>query len=141
VTLKENVASRGVPVALGTAATELVPAAADAPAAARLRDAGAVLLAKTTMPDYGMLSSGVSSLRPTARNPWNPAWTPGGSSSGAAAAVAAGYAPINIGTDIGGSIRLPAPACRWSRRSPKRSGPGRRCSSRQARWSTPSRRC
>lgn len=108
VTLKENVASRGVPIALGTAATKLVPAAADAPAAARLREAGAVLLAKTTMPDYGMLSSGVSSLHRTTRNPWNPAWTPGGSSSGAAAAAAAGYAPINIGTDIGGSIRLPA---------------------------------
>lgn len=111
VTLKENIASRGVPVALGTEASELVRAKEDAPAAARLAEAGAVLLAKTTMPDYGMLSSGVSSIHATARNPWNPAWTPGGSSGGAAAATAAGYAPINVGSDIGGSIRLPAGWC------------------------------
>src|SRR6218665_3396142 len=55
-TMKENIATRGVPVPLGTAATTLVPAADDAPPAARLREAGAVLLGKTTMPDYGMLS-------------------------------------------------------------------------------------
>ena len=58
ITIKENIATEGVPVPLGTAATELVPAAFDAPAAARVREAGAVILAKTTMPDYGMLSSG-----------------------------------------------------------------------------------
>src|SRR3954449_967693 len=108
VTVKENIASAGVPTPLGTAAAELVPATADAPAVARLREAGAVIVAKTTMPDYGMLTSGVSSLHPTTRNPWNPAWTPGGSSAGAAAAAAAGYGPIHIGTDIGGSVRLPA---------------------------------
>jgi aspartyl-tRNA(Asn)/glutamyl-tRNA(Gln) amidotransferase subunit A len=107
VTVKENIASAGVPTPLGTAAAELVPATADAPVVARLREAGAVIVAKTTMPDYGMLTSGVSSLYPTTRNPWNPAWTPGGSSSGAAAAAAAGYGPIHIGTDIGGSVRLP----------------------------------
>jgi aspartyl-tRNA(Asn)/glutamyl-tRNA(Gln) amidotransferase subunit A len=108
VTIKENIATAGVPTPLGTAATELAPAPADAPIAARLREAGAVIVAKTTMPDFGMLSSGVSSLHPTTRNPWNPSWTPGGSSAGAAAAAAAGYGPIHIGTDIGGSIRLPA---------------------------------
>lgn len=108
VTIKENIATRGTPVPLGTAATELVPAAQDAPPAARLREAGAVLLAKTTMPDYGMLSSGVSSFHPLTRNPWNPAWTPGGSSAGAAAAAAARYGPWHLGTDIGGSLRLPA---------------------------------
>jgi aspartyl-tRNA(Asn)/glutamyl-tRNA(Gln) amidotransferase subunit A len=57
-TIKENIATRGDPMPLGTAATALVPAAADAPPAARLREAGAVIVAKTTMPDYGMLSSG-----------------------------------------------------------------------------------
>jgi aspartyl-tRNA(Asn)/glutamyl-tRNA(Gln) amidotransferase subunit A len=108
VTVKENLASRGVPVPLGTAATPLVPAAEDSPPVARLREAGAVLLAKTTMPDYGMLSSGLSSFHALARNPWNPAWTPGGSSAGAAAAAAAGYGPLHVGTDIGGSVRLPA---------------------------------
>ncbi|HEU4458483.1 MAG TPA: amidase [Methylibium sp.] len=111
VTIKENIATRGVPVPLGTAASELVPATADAPPAARLREAGAVILAKTTMPDYGMLTSGLSSFHKLARNPWNLALNPGGSSAGAGAAGAAGYGPIHLGTDIGGSIRLPACWC------------------------------
>ena len=109
--LKENVATSGVPVPLGTAATDLVPAAADAPPAARLREAGAVFIGKTTMPDYGMLSSGLSSFHPLTRNPWNLGKNPGGSSSGAAAGAAAGYGPLHLGTDIGGSVRLPAGWC------------------------------
>jgi len=109
--LKENIATRGVPMPIGTAATELVPAAADAPPAARLREAGAVLLGKTTMPDWGMLSSGLSSFHPLARNPWDLRMGPGGSSSGAGAGAAAGYGPLHLGTDIGGSIRLPATWC------------------------------
>jgi aspartyl-tRNA(Asn)/glutamyl-tRNA(Gln) amidotransferase subunit A len=108
ITIKENIATKGVPVPLGTAATELVPATADAPPAARVREAGAIILAKTTMPDYGMLSSGRSSFHPLTRNPWNLAWNPGGSSAGAGAAAAAGYGPLHLGTDIGGSVRLPA---------------------------------
>jgi Asp-tRNA(Asn)/Glu-tRNA(Gln) amidotransferase A subunit family amidase len=115
VTIKENIATRGVALPLGTAASALVPAAADAPPAARLREAGAVFIAKTTMPDYGMLSSGLSSfhapLGGPARNPWDPSKTPGGSSAGAGAAAAAGYGPLHLGTDIGGSIRLPAGWC------------------------------
>jgi len=111
VTIKENIATKGVPLPLGTAATELLPAAEDAPPAARLREAGTVFIAKTTMPDYGMLSSGLSSFHPLARNPWDPARNPGGSSAGAGAAAAAGYGPLHIGTDIGGSIRLPAGWC------------------------------
>jgi len=111
VTIKENVATRGVPIPLGTAATELVPATEDAPPAARLREAGAVILGKTTMPDYGMLSSGLSSFHPLTRNPWDLSKSPGGSSAGAAAAAAAGYGPLHLGTDIGGSIRLPAAWC------------------------------
>lgn len=110
-TLKENIATRGLPVPLGSAATVLVPAVADAPPAARLREAGAVLVCKTTMPDLGMLSSGLSSFHPLTRNPWNPACNPGGSSAGAAAAAAAGYGPLHLGTDIGGSLRLPAGWC------------------------------
>jgi len=97
-TIKENVATRGTPVPLGSAATDLVPAAADAPPAARLREAGCVLLAKTTMPDYGMLSSGLSSFHALTRNPWQLAKNPGGSSAGAAAAAAAGYGPLHLGT-------------------------------------------
>ncbi|MCE4553841.1 amidase [Pelomonas cellulosilytica] len=113
VTLKENIAVPGAASRAGTAAT---PDGArfdfEAPPAARLRDAGAIAWARTTMPDYGMLSSGLSSLyAEPARNPWDPALTPGGSSAGAAAAATAGYGPLHLGTDIGGSIRLPAGWC------------------------------
>ena len=111
VTIKENIATKGVPVPLGCAATDHTPAPEDAPPAARLRESGAVILGKTTMPDYGMLSSGLSSFHALTRNPWNLALNPGGSSAGAAAAGAAGYGPIHIGTDIGGSVRLPAGWC------------------------------
>lgn len=110
-TLKENIASRGTPMPLGSAATLLAPAAEDAPPAARWREAGGVLIAKTTMPDFGMLSSGLSSFHPLSRNPWDARKTPGGSSAGAGAAAAAGYGPLHVGTDIGGSIRLPAGWC------------------------------
>src|ERR1700742_669567 len=108
ITIKENIATKGVPVPLGTAGSDITPAAADAPAAARVREAGAIILAKTTMPDYGMLSSGRSSFHPLTRNPWNLAWNPGGSSAGAGAAAAAGYGPLHLGTDIGGSRGPPS---------------------------------
>lgn len=108
VSVKELVATKGVPVPLGTAATEKVPASDDAPAAARLREDGAVIFAKTTCPDYGMLSSGLSSFHNLSRNPWKLSENPGGSSAGAASAGAAGFGPLHIGTDIGGSVRLPA---------------------------------
>ena len=70
-----------------------------------------MILGKTTMPDYGMLSSGLSSFHALARNPWDLSKNPGGSSAGAGAAVAAGYGPLHVGTDIGGSVRLPAGWC------------------------------
>ena len=110
-TIKDNIATKDEPVPLGTAATELKPAPADAPPAARLREAGAILFAKTTMPDYGMLSSGLSSFHPLTRNPWDLSKNPGGSSAGAGAAGAAGYGPLHLGTDIGGSVRLPGGWC------------------------------
>ncbi|PZU93272.1 MAG: amidase [Chelatococcus sp.] len=110
-TIKENLATKGVPMPLGTAARDLTPMAADAPPTARLREAGVVRLGATTMPDYGMLSSGLSSFHKLARNPWDITKNPGGSSAGAGSAGAAGYGPLHIGTDIGGSIRLPAGWC------------------------------
>ena len=110
-TIKDNIATKGVPTPLGAATTKLVPAATDAPPAARLREAGAVIFSKTTMPDYGMLSSGLSSFHPLTRNPWDLSKNPGGSSSGAGAAGAAGYGPLHLGTDIGGSVRLPGCWC------------------------------
>ena len=83
VTIKENIATRGDPAPIGTRANEdAAPAAADAPPAARLREAGAVILGKTTMPDYGMLSSGLSSLHGVTRNPWRLDRNTSGSSAG-----------------------------------------------------------
>ncbi len=111
VTIKDNVATKGQPVPLGAASVKLVPSPADAPPVARLREAGAVIFSKTTMPDYGMLSSGLSSFHPLTRNPWDLSKNPGGSSAGAGAAGAAGYGPLHLGTDIGGSVRLPASWC------------------------------
>src|SRR5579863_5496187 len=111
VTIKDNIATKGTAVPLGTAATKLTPAEADAPPAARLREAGAIIFSKTTMPDFGMLSSGLSSFHPLTRNPWDLRQNPGGSSAGAGAAGAAGYGPLHLGTDIGGSVRLPACWC------------------------------
>jgi aspartyl-tRNA(Asn)/glutamyl-tRNA(Gln) amidotransferase subunit A len=112
VTIKENICTRGDPAPIGTRANEdAPPQSADAPPAARLREAGCVILGKTTMPDYGMLSSGLSSLHGVTRNPWRLDRNPSGSSAGAGAAAAAGYAPLHLGTDIGGSVRLPATHC------------------------------
>ena len=110
-TLKENIATQGCAMPVGSAASDLRPMTEDAPPAARWREAGLVLLAKTTMPDYGMLSSGLSSFHPLSRNPWDTRKNPGGSSAGAGAAAAGGYGPLHVGTDIGGSVRLPAGWC------------------------------
>ena len=112
LTIKENIYTRGDPAPIGTRANEEAPSqSADAPPAARVREAGCVILGKTTMPDFGMLSSGLSSLHGITRNPWRLDRNPSGSSSGAGAAAAAGYAPLHLGTDIGGSVRLPATHC------------------------------
>src|SRR5215471_677808 len=108
ITIKDIVATKGDPVPIGSAAADFTPAAIDQPPAARVREAGCVILGKTTMPDFGMLASGVSSLHGTTRNPWNLERNTAGSSSGAAAAITAGYGPLALGTDIGGSVRLPA---------------------------------
>jgi len=107
VTLKENLARAGVLMTAGCAgATPVVPDV-DSPVARRCREAGLIVLGSTVMPDWGMLSSGVSSQHGITRSPLDPTWTTGGSSSGAGAAAAGGYGPLHVGTDIGGSIRLP----------------------------------
>ena len=108
VTIKDNIAVKGIPTPVGTAAGDMTPSAADAPPTARAREAGCVLLGKTTMPDFGMLVSGLSSLHGITRNPWNLTRNSAGSSSGAGAGIVAGYGPLALGTDIGGSVRLPA---------------------------------
>ena len=111
ITLKENLYTVGDPAPIGTAAMPLEPKTVNSPVADRVREAGMVLVGKTTMPDFGMLSSGQSSFHGVTRNPWQLDRNPGGSSSGAGAACAAGYGPLHIGTDIGGSVRIPASFC------------------------------
>ena len=111
ITLKENLYTVGDSAPIGTPASPLEPKTVNSPIADRLNEAGLVLVGKTTMPDFGMLSSGQSSFHGVTRNPWQLDRNPGGSSSGAGAACAAGYGPLHIGTDIGGSVRLPASFC------------------------------
>ncbi|WP_426242348.1 amidase [Nocardioides sp. LHG3406-4] len=108
ITLKENIARVGVPMAFGNAGVTPKTPDRSAPTTLRVERAGLVLLGSTVMPDWGMLSSGVSSLHGVTRSPLDLRWTTGGSSSGAGAAAAGGYGPIHMGTDIGGSIRLPS---------------------------------
>jgi aspartyl-tRNA(Asn)/glutamyl-tRNA(Gln) amidotransferase subunit A len=108
ITLKENIARVGVPMAAGNAGVTPRLPEAPAPTTVRVEQAGMVVLGSTVMPDWGMLSSGVSSLHGITRSPLDLGWTTGGSSSGAAAAAGGGYGPLHIGSDIGGSIRLPS---------------------------------
>jgi Asp-tRNA(Asn)/Glu-tRNA(Gln) amidotransferase A subunit family amidase len=113
VTLKDSIQARGTLTSFGSLAgnPERIVDTIDAPLAARLRDSGAIILAKTTMPDFGLIASGVSSRYGITPNPWNPARNAGGSSSGAAVSLATGLCPIAIGTDGGGSIRIPSAFC------------------------------
>src|SRR5438034_1334509 len=108
VSIKDLLLTKGWPTRRGSKTIEPAgPWNDDAPAVARLRDSGAVLLGKTTTPEFGWKGVTDSPLTGITRNPWNPAKTPGGSSGGAAAAVAAGMGPLAVGTDGGGSIRIP----------------------------------
>ena len=111
ITIKDNIATAGFTTPVGIAGDPGPAAAVDSPPAARVREAGCVILGKTTMPDMGMLGSGVSSAHGITRNPWRLDRNTAGSSSGAGAALAAGYGPLALGTDIGGSVRLPAAYC------------------------------
>lgn len=108
VTVKENMHRVGVPFRSGTNASPEEISTGNTPGVDRLLEAGAVIVGSTTMPDWGMLSSGVSTRNGITRSPWNSAWTVGGSSSGAGAAAAAGWGAVHVGSDIGGSVRLPA---------------------------------
>ena len=108
VTIKDLVLMRGFPTRRGSHLVEPVPDAEDAPATARLREAGTVILGKTTTPEFGWKAIGDSPLTGITRNPWNPERTPGGSSAGAATACAAGIGPLHVGSDGAGSIRIPS---------------------------------
>ncbi len=107
--VKDILLTRGWPTLRGSKATD--PAqdwTEDAPSVARLKEHGAVILGKTTTPEFGWKGVTDSPVTGITRNPWNPGKTPGGSSGGAAAALAAGMGPLALGTDGGGSIRIPA---------------------------------
>src|SRR3990170_3388500 len=108
VSIKDLILTRGWPTLRGSKTVDPKgPWDDDAPVTARLREHGAVLLGKTTTPEFGWKGVTDSPLTGITRNPWNTAKTPGGSSGGAAAAVAAGMGPLAVGTDGGGSIRIP----------------------------------
>ena len=111
VTVKDLVDVAGMPTRRGSRLTDATPVAEDAPSVVGLKAAGAVILGKTTTTEYGWKSPGDCPLHGITRNPWNPNFTPGGSSSGAAAACAAGFGALHVGTDAGGSIRIPAAWC------------------------------
>ncbi|MFN3687368.1 amidase [Salinarimonas sp.] len=106
-TIKENVAVAGWPSARGSVALESPPYEDDAPATMRLREAGAVLLGQTAMPEFGWKGLGDSPAHGVTRNPYDLARSPGGSSAGAAAAAALGIGVLHIGTDGLGSVRIP----------------------------------
>ena len=108
VSIKDLILTKGWPTLRGSKTIDPKgPWEDDAPATARLREHGAVILGKTTTPEFGWKGITDSALTGITRNPWNAQKTPGGSSGGAAAAVAAGMGPLAVGTDGGGSIRIP----------------------------------
>ncbi len=111
VTVKDLVDLAGFPTRRGSRTTDPAPVADDAPMVAGLKSAGAVVIGKTTTTEFGWKSPGDNPLHGITRNPWNLSYTPGGSSSGAGAAGAAGFGPLHIGTDAGGSVRIPAAWC------------------------------
>ena len=109
VLIKDILLTKGWPTLRGSKTVSRDgPWDVDAPAVARLREAGAVFIGLTTTPEFGWKGVTDSPLTGITRNPWNAALTPGGSSGGSAAGLAAGYAPMALGTDGGGSIRIPA---------------------------------
>jgi aspartyl-tRNA(Asn)/glutamyl-tRNA(Gln) amidotransferase subunit A len=112
VAIKDLILTRDMPTLRGSrTVSPNQPWDVDAPVTARLREAGAVILGKTTTPEFGCKGETNSPLTGITRNPWDLAKTPGGSSGGTAAAVAAGMCPIAIGTDGAGSVRIPAAFC------------------------------
>jgi len=111
VSVKDLVCTQGLRTTFGSLLhREYVPDH-DAGAVERLREAGAIILGKTNTPEFGLMGSTENRLGEPCRNPWNPERTSGGSSGGAGSAVAAGLGPLALGTDGGGSVRIPSGFC------------------------------
>ena len=108
VSIKELVRVSGWAPTMGSKLTDKTPSEADAPAVARLRESGAIVFAQSTSSEFGHKGVTDTPLNGITRNPWDTERTPGGSSGGAGAAVAAGLGPLAIGTDGGGSVRIPS---------------------------------
>jgi aspartyl-tRNA(Asn)/glutamyl-tRNA(Gln) amidotransferase subunit A len=109
ISIKDLILTRGWPTLFGSRTTDMDQAwDEDAPVTARLREHGAILIGKTTTPEFGYQFITVSPVTGVTRNPWNLEKSPGGSSGGSAVAVAMGMGPLSIGTDGGGSVRIPA---------------------------------
>ncbi len=111
VTVKDLIDVAGLPTRRGSRLTDPAPKTFDAPSVVGLKEQGAVIIGKTTTTEFGWKSPGDNPLHGITRNPWNKLHTPGGSSSGGAAAAAAGFGPLHVGSDGGGSIRIPAAWC------------------------------
>jgi aspartyl-tRNA(Asn)/glutamyl-tRNA(Gln) amidotransferase subunit A len=111
VSIKDLALVKGVPAKFGSFVFEKRVGEIDAPYVRRLKEAGAILVGKTTTPEFGWKALGDSPLTGITRNPWNLGMTSGGSSAGAAAAAAAGLGPLHQGSDGAGSIRVPAAFC------------------------------
>ncbi len=111
VSIKDLVITQGMRTMRGSKLYEHDVPSEDAPVVERLKAAGAIILGKTTTPEFGFKGVTDSPVTGISRNPWNPECTPGGSSGGAGAAVATGMGPLAIGTDGGGSIRIPSSFC------------------------------
>ncbi|WP_159080692.1 amidase [Nocardia suismassiliense] len=111
VTVENNLDVAGSPTTWGVAAFGQALAAADAPAVSALRRAGAIVIGRTNMPEWGMRWHTDNDAAGPTVNPWYPTRSPGGAGGGDAAAVATGMTPLGLGTDFGGSLRIPAAFC------------------------------
>jgi aspartyl-tRNA(Asn)/glutamyl-tRNA(Gln) amidotransferase subunit A len=111
IAVKDNMHLAGEPTYKGSRTASAEPAAVSAPMAERLVRAGTVVIGKTTTPEFGWKGTGISPRTGVTRNPWNPARNSGGSSAGSGATVGSGAVPIALGSDAGGSIRIPASFC------------------------------
>ena len=119
-TVKENIDVAGSATTWGVAALAEQIASADAPMVARLRESGAIPIARTNLPDFAFRWHTASGRAGHTRNPWDPSRTPGGSSGGEAAALASGMTPLGLGNDLGGSLRLPSQMCGTTALRPSR---------------------